>query len=169
MRSAKEFAETHELEIVEIIDSSISAFKGRNLNAESALGGFISAVEAGAIERDSWLYVENLDRLSRQDVTKANELFLRLLNLGLTVVTGMDSKIYTSRSVNDNPTDLMLSILLFSRANEESRTKQKRTYGNVTALVERHKQGLPVNIKSVGKHPWWIDDVSIPLNRTIHF
>jgi hypothetical protein len=166
MRSAKEFAETHELEIVEIIDSSISAFKGRNLNAESALGGFISAVEAGAIERDSWLYVENLDRLSRQEVTKANELFLRLLNLGLTVVTGMDNKIYTSRSVNDNPTDLMLSILLFSRANEESRTKQKRTYGNVTALVERHKQGLPVNIKSVGKHPWWIDDTG-PQNEAV--
>lgn len=52
----------------------------------------------------------------------------------------------------------MISLLLFSRANEESETKSQRTLGNVETLVERHKNGLPVNIKSVGRHPFWIDD-----------
>ncbi|MCW1971994.1 UNVERIFIED_ORG: DNA invertase Pin-like site-specific DNA recombinase [Pantoea agglomerans] len=155
--SARLFAAEHDLVYVEILDAGVSAFKGKN-SKQGALADFIAAVESGAIPSDSWLYVENLDRLSRADATTANELFLKLLRLGLTLVTGMDGKTFTLDSVNLNPTDLMLSILLFMRANEESRTKQKRVYGNVAALVERHNQGLPVNIKSAGSSPWWIDD-----------
>lgn len=155
--SARLFAVEHGLTYVEILDAGVSAFKGKN-SKQGALADFISAVENGVIPSDSWLYVENLDRLSRADATTANELFLKLLRLGLTLVTGMDGKTFTLDSVNHNPTDLMLSILLFMRANEESRTKQKRVFGNVVSLVDRHNQGLPVNIKSAGSSPWWIDD-----------
>lgn len=154
--AARQFAIERDLDYVEILDAGVSAFKSRN-SKQGALADFIAAVESSVIPSDSWLYVENLDRLSRADVTTANELFLRLLRLGLTLVTGMDGKTFTLDSVNRNPTDLMLSILLFMRANEESLTKQKRVFGNVAALVERHRQGLPVNIKSAGSAPWWID------------
>ena len=154
---AKEFAIQQGLELVEVIDAGVSAFKGKN-TTDGKLGDFIAAVEAKAIPSDSWLYVENLDRLTRQEVTTAQELFLKLLRLGLTVVTGMDKRVCTNESVNQNPTDLMLSILLFSRANEESKTKQARTIGNVETLIECHKKGEPVNIKSAGKHPFWVDD-----------
>ncbi|BEO51634.1 recombinase family protein [Serratia marcescens] len=157
---AREFADLHGLELVELLDAGLSAFRGKN-TTQGALGGFIRAVESGAIPSNSWLYVENLDRLSRQDVLSANKLFSHLLELGLTVVTGMDGKIYTRRSVTDNPMDLMLSILLFSRANEESKTKQKRVQGHVRALVERHKAGEKVTIK-IGAHPWWIDATGGP-------
>ncbi len=158
MSSAREFAREMDLELVEIIDPGVSAYRGKNAN-EGKLADFISAVEAGMIDRDSWLYVENLDRITRQSPTKAQTLFIKLLDLGLTVVTGMDRRIYTLQSVNDNPTELMVSLLLFSRSHEESKTKANRTKGNVLALVKRFREeGLPVNIKSVGKHPWWIDD-----------
>lgn len=153
---AKEFATLHNLELVELLDAGLSAYRGKN-TTQGALGGFIQAVESGAIPNDSYLFVENLDRLSRQDILTANKLFSHLLELGLTVVTGMDGKIYTKESVTANPTDLMLSILLFSRANEESATKQKRVYGNIKALVERHKAGLPTTIKTAGSHVWWTD------------
>lgn len=158
MSSAREFAREKGLELVEIIDPGVSAYRGKNAN-EGKLADFISAVEAGLIDRDSWLYVENLDRITRQSPTKAQTLFIKLLDLGLTVVTGMDRRIYTLQSVNENPTELMVSLLLFSRSHEESKTKGNRTKGNVLALVKRFREdGLPVNIKSVGKHPWWIDD-----------
>ncbi|MFV8904720.1 recombinase family protein [Serratia fonticola] len=153
---AKEFAILHNLELVELLDAGLSAYRGKN-TTQGALGGFIEAVEKGAIPNDSYLFVENLDRLSRQDILTANKLFSHLLELGLTVVTGMDGKIYTRQSVTANPTDLMLSILLFSRANEESQTKQKRVYGNIAALVERHNAGLPTTIKTAGSHVWWVD------------
>jgi DNA invertase Pin-like site-specific DNA recombinase len=97
------------LEYVQLLDAGVSAFRAKN-STSGKLAGFISAVESGVIPSDSWLYVENLDRLSRADATTANELFLRLLRLGLTLVTGMDGKIFTRDSVNQNPTDLMLSI-----------------------------------------------------------
>lgn len=156
--AAREFAADHNLEYVEVIDAGVSAFKGKNAE-HGALADFIEAVEAGAIRRDSWLYVENLDRLSRQKVRAAQRLFDRLLDLGLTIVTGMDQRIYTAQSVDDNFADLLISLFLFSRANEESETKSKRTRGNALKLIDRFNAGQPVNIKSVGAGaPFWIDD-----------
>ncbi|WP_114193538.1 recombinase family protein [Edaphovirga cremea] len=157
MEGAKECALANELELAEIIDPGVSAFRGQNAKT-GKLGGFIEAVKHGVIPADSWLYVENLDRLTRQGVITAQKLFIELLELGLTLVTGMDKRVYTLDSVNKNPNELVASILMFSRANEESKTKQSRTISNVKVLVERHKEGYPVNIKSCGKHPFWIDD-----------
>ncbi|WP_227653017.1 recombinase family protein [Klebsiella pneumoniae] len=162
---AKQYAAIHGLEYVQLLDAGVSAFRAKN-STSGKLAGFISAVESGVIPSDSWLYVENLDRLSRADATTANELFLRLLRLGLTLVTGMDGKIFTRDGVNQNPTDLMLSILLFMRANEESLTKQKRAFETTLKLIERYRSGLPVNIKSAGSSPWWID-ASGPNNEAV--
>lgn len=156
LSAARTYAEEKGLEMVEIIEPGVSAFRGKNRSGK--LGDFIDAVKSNAIPYDSWLYCENLDRLSRDQVDEALSLFLEMIRLGLTIVTGMDKKVYNKASIRQNPTDLMLSILLFIRGNEESETKSKRTIGNVVALVERHNQGLPVNIKSVGRHPFWIDD-----------
>lgn len=154
--AAKAYADEAGLEMVEIIEPGVSAFRGKNRAGK--LGDFIDAVKNNAIPSDSWLYCENLDRLSRDQVDEALRLFLELIGLGLTIVTGMDRKVYNRESIRQNPTDLMISILMFIRGNEESETKSNRTVGNVVALVERHKKGLPVNIKSVGRHPFWIDD-----------
>ncbi|WP_431223010.1 recombinase family protein [Serratia sp. L9] len=153
MESAKAFALMNDLELIEIIDPGVSAFRGKNTKS-GKLGDFIDAVRQGAIPADSWLYVEHLDRLTRQDVTTAQKLFIEILELGLTLVMGMDKRSFTLESVNQNPTELMISILMFSHSNEESKTKQSRTISNVKVLVERHKEGKPVNIKSCGKHPF---------------
>ncbi|WP_375752591.1 recombinase family protein [Enterobacter roggenkampii] len=156
VEAAKAYAAEAGLEMVEIIEPGVSAFRGKNRAGQ--LGDFIDAVKNNAIPSDSWLYCENLDRLSRDQVDEALRLFLELIGLGLTIVTGMDRKVYNRESIRQNPTDLMISILMFIRGNEESETKSNRTIGNVVALVERHKAGMPVNIKSVGRHPFWIDD-----------
>ena len=145
-----------------MIDSGISAFKGKNA-ATGELGRFIDAVESKLIPSNSWLVVENLDRLSREDILKAQSLFTRLLSLDITVVTGMDKKIYTKQSVTDNPMELMYSIMLFARAHEESKTKSKRTYGNALSIIERHNKGersadgYALAIRSVGSNMWWTD------------
>ncbi|GKK88003.1 hypothetical protein NUKP42_09760 [Klebsiella variicola] len=49
--------------MVEIIEPGVSAFRGKNRAGK--LGDFIDAVKNAAIPSDSWLYCENLDRLSR--------------------------------------------------------------------------------------------------------
>lgn len=153
---AAKYAEENDYELVEIVDDGVSAFTGVNAT-KGALSAFIRAVEDGFIASNSTLYVESLDRISRQKVLKAVGLFNDLLELGITIVTGSDRKVYTEESVNENSMDLLQSILLFTRAHEESKTKQLRTNASALILVNRHKQGLPVTIKSVGSHPWWID------------
>src|SRR3954467_5373131 len=51
-------------------DLGISGFKGRNVT-EGALAAFLRAIEAGIVPPGATLLVENLDRLSRQQVNKA--------------------------------------------------------------------------------------------------
>ena len=98
LKTAHEIADEQDLELVEMIDSGISAFKGKNAK-DGELGRFIDAVENKLIPKDSWLVVENLDRLSREAILSAQRLFTTLLELGITVVTGMDKKIYSRKSV----------------------------------------------------------------------
>jgi len=158
-KSAEEYAQKNGLEIEEIVDAGVSGFKSANTNENGALGQFLRAVDEGLIACNSVLYVEALDRITRSEIDTALELFLGILRRGITVVTGMDNKVYTREAIKGNPVDLLTSILMFSRAHEESKTKQNRTNGNALALIDRFiKQGLPVNIKSIGSHPWWIDD-----------
>src|SRR5262245_19177135 len=49
------------------IDKGISAFKGKNADIGS-LGEFLRLVENGRIPKGSYLVVESLDRLTRNDV-----------------------------------------------------------------------------------------------------
>lgn len=154
---AREYAIQNGLDYVEILDAGVSGFRGKN-TTHGALADFIEAVKAGVIPSDSWLYVENLDRLTRQDIDQALELLLSLLRLGLTVVTGKDGRVYNSQSINANPMELMFSVMVLARANEESKTKQTRANETARTLVERFKQGHPTNIKVMGNDPFWFDN-----------
>lgn len=156
-QAARLYASQNGLEYTEILDAGVSAFKGKN-STQGALGAFIQAVKDGVIPKDSWLYVENLDRLTRQDMLTALNLFTSLLGLGLTIVTGMDKRVYTAESAGKDISDLMISLVMFSRANEESKTKQARANETARALVDRFKQGQPTNIKVMGNDPWWFDN-----------
>lgn len=163
--SAERYAKEHGLEVVEIIDDGISGFRG--LNAKSgALGQFLDAVDQGLIPSNAYLYVESLDRITRDEIDVALELFMGILRRGITIVTGMDNKVYTRAGIKGNPIDLLTSILLFTRAHEESKTKQNRTNGSALAMIRRFQEGKPTTIKAVGSHPWWID-ASTGANETV--
>lgn len=161
--AAQKIADDNGLQLVPLDDDEgVSAFKGQN-RKEGPLKDFIDAVTDGVIPANSWLVVENLDRLSREDIFSAQQLFHKLLELGVVVVTAMDGKIYRYETVKANPTELMYSIMLFARAHEESKTKSKRTYGNALAIIRKHEagerssDGFSYAIKSVGNNVWWSD------------
>lgn len=154
--AAEEYAKTHNLEVVEIVDAGISGFKSDN-SKSGALAKFLAAVDDGVIPNNAYLYVESLDRITRDEIDLALELFMGILRRGITIVTGMDTKVYTHAGIKGNPIDLLTSILLFTRAHEESKTKQNRTNGSALALIRRFQAGEPTTIKAVGSHPWWID------------
>lgn len=105
------------------LDAGRSAYKGEHLGEKGQLARFLRLVENGTIEPGSTLIVESLDRLSRQDVWKALPQFMALVDAGIRVVTLKDERVYSKESGTE---DLLMSIFVFSRANEESSQKADR-------------------------------------------
>lgn len=107
-------------------DLGVSAFRGANVE-KGRLGAFIKAVESGLVPRGSFLLVESLDRLSRAEVLDAMQIFTTIVNLGITIVTLMDEREYSRESLSGmGSMDLVFSLIIMSRAYEESATKSKR-------------------------------------------
>ncbi len=133
-------------------DEGRSAYHGDHLE-HGALGQFLKKVEEGAIEHGSALIVESFDRLSREKVTKAQSIFLQIIYAGITVVTTMDNKVYTVDSIDENPMDLMLSLLIMMRAHDESKHKSIRGLKKWVVKSEAAANGGP---KLTGRTKGWL-------------
>jgi len=103
-------------------DIGVSGFGKSNVD-NGELGRFITAVESGRVPTGSYLLIESLDRLTRQAVWNALELFLRILRHDIVIVTLFDLQEYRQPV---NTEQLMTSIGIMSRAHDESLHKQKR-------------------------------------------
>ncbi len=124
---SEQYARENGLELVadfQLEDIGISAFKGANLAAGSALGAFLQAIRGGKIPTGSYLLVESLDRLSRQDVFSSLSLFTEIIKSGVNIVTLADRQTYAAGQTDFS--QLVLSLAIMSRAHEESRTKSYR-------------------------------------------
>jgi len=113
-----------------ISDLGVSAFGGKNAS-EGALAVFLAAAKAGRIPRGSILLVESLDRLSRSAIHEAIGLLTSIVVSGVRVVSMIDGKEWNDETIKDTM-NFMMSVLLFSRAHEESATKAKRVRAAVT-------------------------------------
>ena len=126
VEAAESYARDNNLELSErtFRDLGVSGFKQRNIK-QGALAAFIGAVKSGLIAPGSFLLIEQFDRLSRAEINVAFRLLLDLVDLDITVVTLIDEKIWNSETVQD-VANVLTSIILMSRAHEESKTKAKR-------------------------------------------
>ena len=131
-------------------DRGLSAYKGRH-KTKGALGEFLKLVEAGQIEPGSILLVENLDRLSREQVLDALNQFSSIIKAGIKLVTLQDGMEYDEESINANWSQLIVSIALMARAHEESATKAKR----LSSAWENKRANIE-NRKMTGKAPAWL-------------
>jgi DNA invertase Pin-like site-specific DNA recombinase len=68
--------------------------------------------------------VESLDRLSREQVLTAQSLFLSIIQAGINLVTLTDGRVYQAGKTD--LADLITSLVIMSRAHEESQTKSHR-------------------------------------------
>jgi DNA invertase Pin-like site-specific DNA recombinase len=133
---SEKYCEKHSLQLqaLSFKDLGVSAFRSTNV-VEGRLGDFINAIETGLVRAGDFLLVESLDRLSRAEITTALQLFISILNKGVTIVTLQDERTYTKQSVNDIG-NLMYSLLIMSRAHEESLIKSLR----VTAAWDKKRE-----------------------------
>lgn len=131
-------------------DIGVSAFKGDNLR-KGMLGKFIQNVHSGEIPSGTHLLIENLDRLSRDQVTAALSVFMDLLACGIIIVTLADGRVYTGDGVNGDCLEIMISILTMSRGHEESLTKQRRV-----AAAWSNKRDRAAEVKMTARAPGWL-------------
>ncbi len=105
-------------------DRGVSAHHGRN-SSIGQLGQFLQAVKRGRIARGSVLVVENLDRLSREEIDDAYDLFRSIIRAGITIATREPRREYGPETKGD-----MLAVLeplfLFARGHSESAAKAMR-------------------------------------------
>lgn len=126
VQMAEDYAAAHSLVLSteSFRDLGVSGFKQKNIK-DGALAAFIKAVGSGRIEPGSFLLIEQFDRLSRAEVNVALRLLLDLVEAGIVVVTLVDERVWDEESVQDT-VNLLTSIILMSRAHEESKIKGTR-------------------------------------------
>ncbi|HYE07865.1 MAG TPA: recombinase family protein, partial [Planctomycetota bacterium] len=141
-----------ELDLSSYQDLGVSAYRGKNAKA-GALRAFLDAVEQEIIPQGSYLLVESLDRISRDQILAAQGLFLQIIQAGVVLVTLGDQRVYSAESINSNPMDLIISLVTMIRANEESSTKARRLKASWTnKRAQAEKTGKPLTSRT----PAWI-------------
>ena len=140
--AAQAYAAAHGLEFDEELhyhDHGISAFRGRNAEA-GALGQFLEAVRTGTVAQGSYLIVESLDRVSRQTARRASRTMDEIVEAGVNLVDLSDGgRVYNTETLDQDPTAMIMMVLRFMRAHEESALKSRRlseTYANKRAQLE---------------------------------
>lgn len=130
-----------------LADLGLSAFRGRQ-RTKGDLAAFLQNIEEGRIPAGSYLLVEHFDRLSREEVSDAQDLVKSILKKGVFIVTLLDGAKYTKESLN-NLGALFTMLIMFSRAHEESRIKGERVTDTYT---RKRAEGL----RPFGAAPGWL-------------
>jgi DNA invertase Pin-like site-specific DNA recombinase len=132
-------------------DLGVGAFRGRNAET-GALSVFLDAVNARPprVPAGSVLIVENLDRLTRDEIGEALSLFISILKSGIHIVTLRPEVEYTRKSINEIGVILQAVLQLFL-GHEESAKKSER----LADLWNEKRAGISKR-KLTGKCPFWL-------------
>lgn len=147
---------------LDLTDEGLSAFKGVH-KTRGALGVFLLAVATGQIQPGSYLLVESLDRLSRQQPLDALTQLMELVKSGIVVVTVNDGKVYSTETMQgvDGTFVMMMGLVGMARAFEESDTKGKRVRAAWQSKFDKVKDGKQLT-KRV---PFWLTSDRKPIRE----
>ena len=136
-------------------DLGVSAYSATDNNVSTgAFGQFLSAVKAGIYGAGDTLIIESLDRMTRQDILTAQSIFLQIVNAGVTIYTAVDKQTYNKESIlASNGIMLVTSLMLFLRANDESKTKSLRVKAAWTQKFALAADGKKLVTKQI---PAWL-------------
>jgi DNA invertase Pin-like site-specific DNA recombinase len=151
LEDSRKYAADNGLDLDESLqaDKGISAFHGKN-RTEGNLGAFLADVKAGRVPKGSALLVESLDRLSREEVETAMFSFLDLIRAGIEIHTVSDRQVYKKGQLKTE--QLILSLFVMSRANEESERKSDR----VSAAWDQKHRNAKNGLALTANVPAWL-------------
>lgn len=132
-------------------DLGVSAFRGSNVK-DGALAGFLEACRVGRVPKGSYLIVESLDRLSRDQIRPALQLFLGLQDFGVTIVTLQPEREYPPEATD--ALALIEPLIVFARAHEESQMKSHRRKDGWRQARDKARRGGGPMLKTC---PAWLE------------
>ncbi|WP_181180647.1 recombinase family protein [Mesorhizobium sp. B2-4-6] len=134
-------------------DLGKSGYTGANFT-EGALGRFVDAVQAGKIERGSYLLIESWDRFSRQNAMTATARLFDLATAGITVVTVDDGQEYSKeRLTGPDVSPMLLLVVKLSQAHLESARKSSNVG---KAWAEKRQRARAGEHKMTKRAPEWL-------------
>lgn len=135
-----------------MFDDGFSASKGEHIKS-GALGRFFEAIDAGFVERGSYLLVENFSRLTRYNITPSEDLVRKLWDADITIVTVSDGMEYTPAHTNDPATRTKL-LFEFDRAYREIEWHKKKI---AYSYQKRFKDFVEHGTIPKLRRPFWLD------------
>jgi DNA invertase Pin-like site-specific DNA recombinase len=134
-------------------DRGVSGYTGehRDNPDRHALAAFLELVKQGRIPKGSYFIVENLDRLSREDIIPALSLLLNLIQAGVRVVQLVP--VETVFDAKSSPMHLMMAIMELSRGHSESAMKSERVGG---AWREKKRRAAAGGEALTARCPSWL-------------
>ncbi|HEQ1926088.1 TPA: recombinase family protein [Pseudomonas aeruginosa] len=145
--SIRAIAARHEVEIPEknfFYEDGVSAYTGANAKG-GKLKDIIDLIDALTIQEGDFIFVESIDRLSRQRLLQTKDLVYGILKKGVSIVTTIDGYVYRLRDEKDAlHQDIMLSVIS-TRAHEESSTKSTRRKSAWKKAKEDAEKGIVFN------------------------
>lgn len=141
--------------VEEMQDKGKSAYTGAN-RMSGALGAFLGLVEAGKIAEGSVLIIENLDRITREEILEALETYLAIIRNGVVLVVLHNNSEHSRETIRENPAKLFEAIIEMGRAHQESAYKGKRA---ADAWADGWKQARAGRMQSQGRPPVWLSRI----------
>jgi len=129
-------------------DPGVSGWSGENARS-GELSVLLKLVEDGKIPRGSYLLIEAMDRLTRENLVPAVMLLTNILQAGIVLVTLQDRKELTEETAR-NPFEFMAAILALSSGNIESTRKSDMVGKAYAANRDAGKQQI------FGTAPGWL-------------
>jgi DNA invertase Pin-like site-specific DNA recombinase len=126
LAKAERFALQHELELdTSLRDLGVSAYTGQH-RKKGALSSFLSRIKAGEIAVGSWLIVENIDRLSRENAWDAFGMIREIVESGITIASLVDDMIYDLPTLQKSPQLFQTLHAVLTKGHRESADKADR-------------------------------------------
>jgi DNA invertase Pin-like site-specific DNA recombinase len=153
LKNAEAWAKQHGHELdttLRLIDRGKSGRSGEH-RRKGALGEFLKQVQDGSVPSGSILLVENIDRLSREDIVQAFETVTQLVTRGISIVTLQPSAEYTRESISGGLVWQLIGQM--QRAFEESQRKSDLISASREAARQKARDKKRILTKQV---PAWL-------------
>jgi hypothetical protein len=85
----------------QLVGSGLSAYSGKHRREGTDLARFLQELKDGKVPKGAVLIIESLDRLTRQKIAEALELFLSIIRAGVEIVTLIDKQWYTPETLGE--------------------------------------------------------------------